>query len=131
MSPVIDLKISNVPVVTASGISEPQLSIPVRALVDTGADLTAIDIGLLESIGARVAEKDAGEVVTMHGSEKYDLYLINVHSVETNKNFGMIVSGLKIRSEKKAYEMVIGLNLLTKGRLEIVGNSGGTFTLTL
>lgn len=118
-SPVINVAIASVPEVSQNCIATKATVQQIRALVDTGADLIGVDERLLKSIGATSLGPELATTKSIHGEHTHNTYFVSLLLPGVSSPIGVAVTGLQFKDNSRAYEAIIGMQLLKLGRVVI------------
>lgn len=128
-SPVITMNLICGPEVTEEGIRGRPESVPIRVLLDTGADTGWVDESLLKRLGAFCIGEDREPTKTLHDEKLHSTYFVGLELPGQDWQFGVPVTGLPIQDGSRAYEAILGMEFLKLGRLVVDGAGESFFEL--
>ena len=128
-SPVIDAQLIVRPEVVGEGVNSKPVVVPIRILLDTGADTAWVDERLLTKLGVQSLGVEQATTKTLHDERNHNSYLVGVQLPGLPQPFGMYVTGLPFKDDSRAYEAILGMEFLKLGRLVIDGAGESYFEL--
>ena len=128
-SPVIKHTIASVPEVPPDSIVPNTSARTIRALLDTGADTLVVDERLLQRLGAKNLGPGLATTKTIHGEHTYNTYFVSLLFPGMSSPFGAHVTGFPFQDDSRAYEAILGMEFLKRGRLVIDATGESYFEL--
>lgn len=128
-SPVINAILIAGPEVTEEGMNGNPEAVPIRILLDTGADMAWVDERLLVKLGAQSLGVEQATTKSLHDERNHNSYFVGVQLPGLPQPCGMFVTGLPFQDDSRAYEAILGMEFLKLGRLVIDGAGESFFEL--
>jgi predicted aspartyl protease len=97
-------------------ISNGEIGLKIKCLVDTGCSKTVISNSLVSSIIPEICGEETATIYTIHGESKSNMYIVYIRF---DNHTNVIRTDVGAQDELKGYHIILGMDIIQEGKLII------------